>query len=99
MASSILHTGHDSGYQRKDILKTQHFLTSVGVPLFVQQQTFLSPLGVVLMMVTRKCRRPLHKSARFTSLRVSDIQRFKLRSFMTKLTPKGAYEGFREHAK
>ncbi|KRX38240.1 hypothetical protein T05_12035 [Trichinella murrelli] len=63
MASSILHTGHDSGYQRKDILKTQHFLTSVGVPLFVQQQTFLSPLGVVLMMVTRKCRRPLHKSA------------------------------------
>ncbi|KRX54870.1 hypothetical protein T09_8255 [Trichinella sp. T9] len=33
MARSILHTGHDSGYQRKDILKTQHFLTSVGVPL------------------------------------------------------------------
>ncbi|KRX51450.1 hypothetical protein T09_3523 [Trichinella sp. T9] len=32
MARSILHTGHDSGYQRKDILKTQHFLTSVGVP-------------------------------------------------------------------
>ncbi|KRZ85552.1 hypothetical protein T08_9432 [Trichinella sp. T8] len=44
------------------------------------------------------------KSARFTSLRVSGIQRFKLRSFMTVFfnlrssPPKGAYESFREHA-